>query len=179
MINAAKEKVNKSAPWFIFYEKMQAMFGEDPAIDVSINDERKEVKLYVVGTDKCDAISQLLPPEKVFGNITVKISVIPANEEDPSMAELYERALEGNPAFIFTAEGKRGETTTIPFTYVAFDESIVQYYADNLEDYYGNDNTLYQEIAKDIFIEHPGVKFCTRSKVQLTPTYGHYFPNVD
>ena len=159
-----KEKVNKSAPWHIFYEKIQAMFGEDPAIDVSINDERKEVKLYVRGTDKCEALSQLLPAEKVFGNITVKILVIPANEEDPSMAELYERAFDGNPAFIFTAMGQKGESTAIPFTYVAFSDDVVQYYADNLEDYYGNENTLLQEIAKDIFIEHPGVKFCTRSK---------------
>jgi len=167
-----KDKVNKSAPWHIFYEKIQAMFGEDPAIDVSINDEKKEVKLYVRGTDKCDALSQLLPSEKVFGNITVKILVIPANEEDPSMAELYERAFDGNPVFIFTAAGQRGESTAIPFTYVAFSDEVIQYYADNLEDYYGNENTLLQEIAKDIFIEHPGVKFCTRSKrIQYCSTF--------
>lgn len=169
-----KETISKSAPWHIFYEKIQAMFGEDPDIDVSINDEKKEVKLYVIGTDKCDALTQLLPTEKVFGNITVKIAVIPANEPDPSMAELYNRALEGNPVFMFTAEGQRGESTVVPFTYVTFDDEVVQYYADNLEDYYGNENTLLQYIAKDIFVEHPGVKFCTKNRTPYSCSASFY-----
>lgn len=169
MVYTAEDKqVNKSAPWHIFYERIGAMFGEDEDIEIQVDDPHKTVKLYVKGTDKAEALNELLPSEKVFGNITVKLLVIPANDENPSKKELFEMGFAGNPAFAFAAEGARGESTSIPFTYIAFNDCVVQYYADNLEDYYGNESTLLQEIAKDIFVEHPGVKFCTRGRTRYS-----------
>ena len=152
------KNVNLSAPWEIFYSEMEQLFGMDPEIDVSVDREAKQVKLLVDSSVKADALAKLLPAEKAFGETVVKISVVPANEED-SLISLYERAFFGNPAFAYTLSEE--DDSLFDAAYVVFEKEVVQFYCDNLADCYRNRSTLYQEIAKDVFGENPGVFFCT------------------
>lgn len=162
-----------SSPWVIFYKEINAMFEYDPEIKVVFDEEENIVKLYVDNPDKADALSQILPKEKEFGAVTLKIEVVPANKEATERAnvanklrtvlrgngELIENALIGNPAFVYskTITG----VFTNPITYIVFMNKVVQYYTDSLSDINGVTSTLYQDIAKDIFLPFDGIFYCT------------------
>ena len=152
-----------SAPWVLFYREVEAMFAEDPAVRVEFdNGDEKIIKLYVDGERKAEALSELLPIEKEFGNVVVKIEVIPANILKGDKAQLFRDAFDGNPALSYdvTVDG----VFSNPVTYFVFKKAVVQYYADNLGDVNGLQSTLYQNIAEDLFENHDGVSFCTDSE---------------
>lgn len=152
-------KLKLSAPWIIFYKEIEAMFKFDPAVKVIYDEDKNEVKLYVEGAQKADALTQLLPTEKAFGNVVMKITVVPANKLKAVKEGLYEAAFEGNSAlsYVRSATG----IFTNPITYVVFKKEVVQFWTDDLGDINGLRSTLYQDIAKDIFGETQGIFFCT------------------
>lgn len=151
--------VKLSPPWAEFYEEVNALFGEDPAINVSYNEEQYVITLRVEDQDKADALEALLPKEKTFGNVTVKVQVIPANRTQSSRLSLFQRAFEGNPVF--------SNAISVPSDmgfgaeYLVFKKKVVQYFVDNLSDVNGLRSTLYQEIAKDVFGVEAGMFFST------------------
>ena len=61
------------SPWIDFYHKTQAMFEQDKTVTVMFDEDEMTLKLYVKHQEKAEAISKLLPNEKVFGNVTLKI----------------------------------------------------------------------------------------------------------
>ena len=155
-----------SAPWTIFYRQIQAMFKKDDQVHVIYDEATPEIKVYVEDSVKADALMQLLIPEKTFGNVTVKVSVIPANgitgprrNTNLEIDDLFMEAFNGNPALSFV------QMLPCVFSnnmyYVVFQNTVVQFYTDDLGDYYGQCSTLYQEIAKEIFIDREGVFYCT------------------
>ena len=145
-------------PWIQYVHKLSALFGSDPEIKMEYDNDEVVLKMMVANEIKADAISQLLPVEKTFGNVTLKINVVPANDIK-SDAALYQNAFNNNPAFAFAFQQESEGFPT--FTYVCFKRRIVQYYDDNLCDPHGNITTLCQDIAKEIFPEKTGVCFCT------------------
>ena len=151
-------KTKLAAPWYIFYRQIKALFSEDPEVRVSYDDAEKEVKIFVENGRKADAISQLLPEKKTFGDMEVKVTVIPANTMSQT-ASLIEDAFEGNPALvdILKVRSPLGD-----FDYVVFENKVVQYFNDDLSDVNGLCSTLYQDLAKELF-ENTGVFFCTEA----------------
>lgn len=158
-----------SSPWEIFYKQIEAMFGMDSEITINIDRDEYTIRLYVRSTDKADALSQLLPTEKEFGNITVKIMVIPDNEED-TKATLYEKAFRDNPVFEY-AEVHSNPSLGIPNTFIMFRKEVVQYFNDSLTDPNHVCSTLYQNIAPNIFRTDTGVHFCTVYEPTYRSTY--------
>lgn len=152
-------KVGLSSPWVNFYRELEALFAKDPEVKVIYDEEKNDVKLYVDNLAKADALAQLLPIERTFGNITVTITVIPANKETTSKIQLFRTAFEGNGAFCYTATAEG--VFTNPISYVVFENEVVQYFNDDLSDAHGVRSTLYQDIAKEIFENHEGIYFCT------------------
>ena len=152
------EKVNLSSPWILFFREIEALFKEDPAVKVDYDEDAKTIKLYVEGAEKADSLAQLLPAERTFGNVTVKVAVIPANLGEPSKLQLFQKAFEGNPALAFIQGGSRG---VFDFNYVVFKSKVVQFKSDDIGDVNGMTSTLYQDIAKDVFEDAPGIYFCT------------------
>lgn len=153
-----EKKVGLSSPWVTYYNEIVALFGDDPDIKIFYYAEDNMIKMMVNGQEKADALTQLLPPEKSFGNVTLKIVVIPANSLSAYRTETFQKAFEGNPAFSFVASVPVGGGE---FSYVVFKNKVVQFYNDNLSDYYGNRSALYQDIARDVFGDITGVWFCT------------------
>ena len=150
-----------SPPWTKFYKELEALFKDDPGIKMAFEEQEDgyKIKLYVEGANKAEALVELLPTEKQFGNVTVYIDVIPANLNKEDIVQLYRAAFEGNPAFSY-AEAVTGISAP-NFNYIVFEPEVVQFFNDDLSDINGYCSTLYQEIAKDVFVEHPGVYFCT------------------
>ena len=156
------KKLKLSPPWITYFKEIEAMFKEDPKVRVELNEESKDgvyvIKMYVEGSIKAEAIEKIIPAETKFGNITVLVEVIPANISD-NPVDLFKAAFEGNPAlsYIHTVEGPFMQNAS----YIVFKNKVVQFFNDALDDVNGMKSTLYQEIAKEIFQEHPDVYFCT------------------
>lgn len=151
-------KMKLSPPWLTFYHELEQLFGQDEEIKLVFEESTYDIKLYVDDTDKANALAILLPVERQFGNITVKITVYPPNIAESDPLTLFEKAFDGNPILKGTAcaEG--------PFSgieYIVFENKVVQFFDDNLADAHGVKSTLYQDIAKDVFRDFDSIFFCT------------------
>ena len=150
-------KTTLNAPWIEYYKKINAMFFFDPDVSVVYDQDECKIFVYVENQAKADALNLLLKPEKTFGAITLLVDVVPANGCLKRNEDLYMAAFKDNPAVynIVIHEG------AFNATYVIFNKEVVQYFDDDLSSVYGVRSTLYEDIAKDIFNEAPGVYFCT------------------
>lgn len=154
--------VNLSSPWCILYREISAMFAEDKDVKVVLDDEKYTISVYVEDPVKAEAISMLLAPERYYGNIHVKVLVIPANGKSAeplgSLEDVFQAAFKGNAALSYT---KRIDLPMLNNNvYVVFKNAVVQYFNDDLRDVNGFCSTLYQEIAKDIFADIDGASIC-------------------
>lgn len=157
----ASEKVKLSAPWVLYVDALKAMFEEDPEVTIDYDDETNVVRMRVDNQVKADALSQLIPAEKDFGNVKLKINVVPANMK-AKKSDLFMAAFAGNSAVngYVPIEG----VFSNPLTYIMFKKEVVQYWIDNMGDPRGLRSTLYEDIAREVFGEHDGVLFCTDSE---------------
>lgn len=157
----ANNGLKLSPPWVAYWQQLNAMFCDDPEIHLEYLEDEGKVVMRVDNPSKAEALCRLLPEEVHFGNIVLKIVVVPANEMK-SKANLFNDAFHGNPHFAYVAESAPG--TSFQMTYVVFKKEVAQYWNDNLGDIHGNTNTLYQNIANDLFNGEEfasGVCFCT------------------
>ena len=160
-------RIKLSPPWVTYYNELNCLFKEDPDIIVIYDEENNEIKLCVDNNEKVCALSGILPTEKDFGTVTMKITVVPSNgftkPDELKMKEIYTNpyatAFEGNPILSYV---EQIDTIIMgKITYVVFVNEVVQYFNDNLYDINGVCSTLYQEIAKEVFKESNSVHFCT------------------
>ena len=161
-----------AAPWLTFYNEVKALFKEDPEVKVTFDEEKYELALYVENGRKADALTQLMPTEKDFGNVKVQIKVVPADDA-PTKVDLFEEAFYGNPAlsYVWQAKTPFGDE----FDYIVFDHKVVQFYNDNIRDVNGNKTTLFEDIARDVFGEDVNLCFCTVAKDrELTKPLGEW-----
>ena len=144
-------KLKLSPPWVTYAHELEALFGEDPAIKVVFDDgDDKEITLFVEGSEKADALMQLLPVKKDFGGVSVRVTVRPANDDTyvPSKADLIAKAFENNPVLSNIID--TGPNVAFPATYFVFANKVVQYYNDQMDNPYGIKSTLYENIARDV-----------------------------
>lgn len=167
------EKLKLSSPWVNYFHEIAALFGEDPDINIVYDEETPEINLYVQNADKADALTKLLPAEKVFGRVVLKLTVIPANEVNSSDSSLFQKAFEGNPVFSYI-KNIEGDFFKFPASYVVFKNKVVQYFNDDLSDVNGFRSTLYQDIAKDVFGITNGIYFCTDTEDNIGKPLGEW-----
>ena len=150
--------IKLSSPWVLYYREVEALFAEDPEIKTSLDEVTCTLKVYVDNNpDKAEALTQLLPEYKYFGNIALKIEVLPSNVQATAKMDLFRKAFRRNPAvsYIETIDG------VFKANYIVFKNKVVQYDADDLGDINGMHSTLYQDIAQDIFGSEEGIYYCT------------------
>ena len=160
--NINSKNLNIYSPWVCYAKEIEALFGEDPDIKIVYDNDNLVLKLYVNGDTKANAIEKLLPSEQAFGDVILKINIIPSNEFLNTRAGIIEAAFKGNPAYLYqkTVTG----AFTNPVTYVVFKNKVVQYGIDSLKDINGLRSTLYQDIATELVGEEEGVFFCTEKE---------------
>jgi len=152
--------LNLTTPWGERYNEIMAFFKRDKEVKVIYDDESKTVKLLVSNGEKAGALDAILPDEVPFGNVILHIVVVPANGVSVSIPRsIYSAAFTGNEVIedIITIEGVFNN----PITYIICKKEVVQYYTDDLSDYYGMRSTLYEDIAREIFLPSGGVLYCT------------------
>lgn len=162
-------RLKLSPPWITYINKLQALLDGDPQIAFNIDSSVPSVTISGHNGDKNAALLKLLPSEKAFGNITLKIIVDGpiANRAFVSNKELFETAFDKNPAFAYCVAPAAEGYFYIDFTYVVFKNCVVQFFNDNLNDAHGIISTLYQDIASEIFenANLTGVYYCTDVEV--------------
>jgi len=153
----SEKKVTLSSPWAIYFRQVQSLFKEDPGVKVVLDDDKPELKIYVEDAEKAEALKQLMPSKKDYGNVVLPVTIIPANEVGESLATIFEKAFKGNGAFVEIIHSDR-----LHQDFVMFKKEVVQYFNDDLTDANGICSTLYQDLAKEVF-EDQGARifFCT------------------
>lgn len=156
-----EERLTLVSPWINFKKEIEVLFARDMEVDVEFVDgDEKIIRLRVDNVTKAEALERIMPKEKTFGNVVVRVEVIPANTPDQwSVLDTFGEAFKGNCAFHGV---KESATPFGTFRYVIFDPKVVQYPNDDISDANQIKSTLYQEIAKDVFEDMvQGVHFCT------------------
>lgn len=150
--------VGISSPWVTYARKVNALFENDPEVLVDYDNDNLELTLYVENMSKADALTQLLPTEKTFGNVTLNIKVVPANEI--TKISLFRNAFAGNP--IVNKIESVAFAQNAPINYIIFDRKVVSFFNDDMSDFFGAESTLYEDLARDVFdLDHEGICFCT------------------
>ena len=145
--------VKIAAPWVEYYEQVNALFAPDPNVHVVYEEETKTVKVYAENNDTAAALAELLPEEKTFGNVTLKVVVVPPNSDIIETANmdfewLIKHAFLSNPLFSRCLTAEMGFGLVI--TYALFHADIVQYYNDSLNEFMGYKTTTCAELAKTV-----------------------------
>ena len=158
--------VTLSSPWVDEARKIYMIFREDTDVTI-VYDETNgpEVKLYVSGQDKADSIQKILPTEKTFGNVTLKITVIPNNSDD-TIIDIFKKAFANNP--IVDEIIIDDNPSAFCANHVVFRNEVVQYFNDNLNDAYGLQSILFEDLARDVFVNTDGVFFNTAPNNNVT-----------
>ena len=154
--------LKKSSPWITYYREVNELFRRDKDVLVVYDEEKTELKIYVNDQTKADAIRFLMPIKKEFGNVILKIDVIPSNGKQlcgvntSNVIDIACDAFKNNDAVYMVTN----ISAVFDLVYVIFRKEVVQYFDDNIGDVYGNCSTLYETIAKNVFNDI-GIKFCT------------------
>lgn len=143
-----------SPPWTIAIRKLEALFDGDPqiAFNTDFSGSQPTVVLACNNGDKVAALLQILPNEISYGNISLKIMVdgTPSNRAFKTKKELFDFAFHGNPAYAYTVSPVDEGASWFDMVYVVFNNCVVQFFADNLNDCHGVISTLYQDIAEEL-----------------------------
>lgn len=142
------------APWALVIRKFEALFDGDPQIAFNTNTTgySPSIVLACNNGDKIAALQKILPSEIKFGGVTLTITIdgVPSNRAFANKKELFETAFAGNPAFAYAVAPTLDGYNWLDVVYVVFKNTVVQYFADNLNDCHGLISTLYQNIAEEI-----------------------------
>lgn len=141
------KKFDKSAPWYVHVHKLEQLFMSDEDVQVTFDEDSMTASLLVRGTDKADALERIVAHEVGCGNVTLKVVVVPDNDEEPTVEELLQRAFSGNELFSGTAvEELYGGTAT----YALFAPETVQFWCDNIGSCYGVETMTAKDVARAV-----------------------------
>lgn len=152
-------------PWYIYQKQVKALFEHDPQIIVGEVYQQENGKDYafdieVRSHEKFLALDRLLIRFKLFGNVALSINLFDEENANRDAAIDVCRALfDGNP--IVESVEDIVDLAGAHHGFVVFEPKVIQYYADDLRDINGNETTLAQDIAREMFKDLDGVNFCT------------------
>ncbi|CAM3339343.1 hypothetical protein PALU110988_17130 [Paenibacillus lupini] len=155
-----KAKISLSPPEFTYFNEIKYSIGKDPLVRIGpladLGDGQFEVTLYVKGLKKAKALATLIAPDKVIGGINIHVKVVnngkvvsPIERElsPQEIAALYRIAFRTNRFFHFvTLRSIFGNT----FVYPVFRIRVIQFFNDDLSDFYGNYNNVAALVFRNV-----------------------------
>ncbi len=153
------------SPWYTYHKKVQALFKEDDKVNVrelaDIGDGNYSFMILVSDKAKAEAIKAIINDKIEMGNVTITATVLGPDENGVNDIEAdisaYETAFSGNSIF---SKVVSASIMGMNLNYCIFSCEIVQFWNDDMSDYYGNFNGLAEDIARDV-LKETGVMFCT------------------
>ncbi len=153
-------KIDLASPWQIHRQKLAAVFELDEQVDVSPVENTENgpvVTVRVKNHAKAAALEKILAcPE--FGNVHLSVVVVDTAKEETS-ADILRAAFAYNP--LFRGVEINTDPTDTDWTYLVAWDDIVQFPADNLNDYRGNMSMLVADAARDVLTLDAGTAVCT------------------
>lgn len=143
---AAAKKLNLSAPWHIYRNKIAALFSGDSDIIVGQIDKTYTLTIEVKNKTKLEILEKYLPENVSFGNVILTIEL--AAYEFKNEAEEIGYLLGNTKAFVEILDKGKSLGHTKP--YAQFVPFAIQFYADDTSDANGSFNGLMADIAKEV-----------------------------
>lgn len=170
--DSSRKATKLSPPWNTIKSMFTAMFAGDDEIIVKDMIKKDDTYLLIIETPsatKADALVKVLKNKYDFGNVTLKIEYDVTNKggkvesyNQNDTYDVYLEALASTPAVV---DIKRVENFVgDEFVVVEFAKEVVQFYNDDLTDFYGNWNGTYVDVAKEIFKTKSNVLFTVAEK---------------
>jgi len=139
-------------PWYLLNNQLSATLNADPCVkvnDLTGDGLEMEIKVTVCNEDKALALASFINRVHEYGDklaVTVKVyssDSVPVEANAPSSpddaAELLNQALKGNKYFVRAGVGTRYFDEV---AFALFKPMIVQYYSDDLSDWYLHTNEV-------------------------------------
>lgn len=160
--SCAKKKESKaklSPPWYKTWNMLKVLFKDDTEVEISdIITPADGLPLLIYldckTPEKAFALANILKTTYHFGNATLvlKFRIYNGKKLTDKPDSLYDTALEAfasTPAVvdIKKCQDMFGDT----FIVIEFAKEVVQFYNDELLDFYGNYNGTYLDVAKELF----------------------------
>lgn len=165
------EAIKISPPWYTYWNMVNSLFEKDEEVTVGQIDKLEDGVTYgftieVRSHDKWAALKEILPEQKTFGKVALKIDIIDKDEtHGKSVAGLFKKAFKDNPIVDEVLELE--DHVHSKHTFVMFAPEVFQFYNDNMMDLNGNWTGIAEQMAKEVFEDFAniGVHFCT-SKIE-------------
>lgn len=153
-----------SPPWVTYYRELNELFKNDKEVFIEYDEDKIEIKITTLKYEKSLALKKVLPNEKDFSGVVLKINIV---YEEPKMdiTGAFNELAVNNPVFKLVYSFP---TSTNPIIYVMFAKEVVQYWNDDMSDPHGVTSTLYEAIARNIFTSRENVIFSTESEASIT-----------
>lgn len=133
-----KRNISIEAPWWRFYKLLQNLFINDESVTFLNNETKGVFEITVSSSDVCKlaAIKKVVGTERTFGNVKVAITYI--EEEAPLTLEEFAAAFKDTGYLVDTktATTPAGD----PIFFPIMKKDVIQFYDDDISDYYGNFN---------------------------------------
>jgi len=152
-----------SPPQYGLWRQINGSIGASPNVDVKEIYESEGINVIdIIGSDPdvCNGLAFVLRNQYNFGGINVSVRVLDRDGKLYAAPELkatddvasvvkkhFENALRDNPYFVRTFESSGFFIGTI--LWVECKPAVIQFFNDNIGDYYGNNNY----VAADVFEE--------------------------
>lgn len=150
-----------SPPQYGLWREIKGSFGASPNVQVKEIYEENGVNIIdIVGSDAdvCNGLAYVMTLSYNFGGIKVTVRILdkggnqytaPILKEGENAAEVlkkhFQNALQGNPYFSRVLDISSGFVGV--YVWIEFQPKVIQFWNDNIGDYYGNNNY----VAADVF----------------------------
>jgi hypothetical protein len=167
---AQPPQLGLSPPWNTLWSKINSTIGADPSFKVRpLRDDGKGHYTVVItvqggGSDPA-ALSAILTKSYTMGNITVAVEVdypeqvvLEINSPE-SLAQAVRAGLRKNPYFVEAIARPSPPPPAFPSPGVVavFTRSVIQFFNDDLSDYYRNFNGVTADVFKEVLLpRYPG-----------------------
>ncbi|HEX8230199.1 MAG TPA: hypothetical protein VF826_12925 [Chloroflexia bacterium] len=176
-------EVGLSPPWYTLWNKIDKAIGADPGFKVEpLQDNGNGTYTVLIKAQGGDPtpLAAVLKKSHTLGNITVyvevqelHVDVLSINTPDELVGAL-KGALKGNPYFVQALEPEPSPYFPVPSVVAVITPSVIQFYNDDLSDYYRNFNGLAAEVFAEILLleYNNNVTLATTTEPLTTETGG-------
>ena len=150
-----EQNLQLSPPWFQYRASVAALFEDDPdltIVDIVEGDDGVYTFDIVSGNAiKLAALQRLLMNEIPMGNVTLKINFVYDEDGKDYSEAIANAAFAGNPHLHSVASHINPITQIPDYAAVIFQKEVIQFFNDDISDYYQTKSTLAADIA-DIIV---------------------------
>ena len=160
---AQPPQVGLSPPWNTLWSKINSTIGADPSFKVQpLRQDGNSTYTVVItsqgGGSEPAGLAAILTKSYTMGNITVRVNVqyteqIVINVNSPeSLAQAVRLGLRKNPYFVEAIQTESNPFFRFPSVEAVFTKSVIQFFNDDMSDYYRNFNGVTADVFNDILV---------------------------